>query len=80
MVDDEKFNVSGKWERDHDSRIWEWLDIQVKESEYEILKKIATSKVTKIRYEGKQYHDDRTLTQKEKDIIKKTLEIYDGLK
>ena len=80
MVDDEKFNISGSWERDHDSRIWEWMDIAVKENEYQMLKKIANSKTTKVRYEGTQYHDDRTLTQKEKDIIKKTLEIYDNLK
>lgn len=80
MVDDEKFNISGKWERDHNSKIWEWMDISVKDEEYQILKKIANSKTTKIRYEGTQYHDDRTLTQKEIAIIKKTLEIYDGLK
>ena len=80
MVDDEKFTINGNWERDHNSGIWEWLDIPVEKSEYEMLKKIANSKVTKIRYEGTQYHDDRTLTSKEKDIIKKTLEIYDALK
>jgi hypothetical protein len=80
MVDDEKFNISGSWERDHDSRIWEWLDIAVQEREYQMLKKIANSKTTKVRYEGNKYHDDRALTQEEKDIIKKTLEIYDGVK
>lgn len=80
MIDDEKFEVSGNWERDHNSGIWEWLDIPVEQKEYEILRKIANSKTTKIRYEGTQYHDDRTLTSKEKDIIKKTLEVYDGLK
>jgi hypothetical protein len=80
MIDNEKFNVSGKWERDNNSGIWEWLDIPVDETEYIILKKIVNSKTAKVRYEGKQYHEDRNITEKEKSIIKKTLEIYDALK
>lgn len=80
MIDGEKFDIDGNWERDHDSDIWEWLDIPVEDKEYQILKKIADSKTTKIRYIGNQYHDDRTITAKEKEIIKKTLEIYDIVK
>lgn len=79
LIDGEKFNITGNWETDHNSGIWEWLDIQVRESERMILDKLINSKLAKIRYEGRQYHDDRTITSKEKSIIKKTLEIYDNL-
>lgn len=80
LVDGEKFEITGNWERDHNSGIWEWLDISVGESERYILEKIANSKSAKIRYNGTQYYNDRTMTRKEKSIIKKTLEIYDNLK
>jgi hypothetical protein len=80
LIDDEKFYISGNWERDNNSQIWEWLDIQVRQNEYSILEKIASSKSAKIRYEGNQYYKDRNITSKEKSIIKKTLEIYDLLK
>lgn len=80
LVDDEKFTISGTWERDNNSTIWEWLDMPVGESELMILEKIANSKSAKIRYIGSQYHNDRTITSKEKSIIKKTLDVYNELK
>lgn len=80
LVDGEQYTITGTWERDNNSGIWEWLDMQVGQSERIILDRIANSETAKVRYEGTQYHDDRTITKKEKDIIKKTLEIYDNLK
>lgn len=80
LVDGEKFEITGNWERDHNSGIWEWLDISVGETERYILEKIANSKSAKIRYNGTQYYNDRTITKKEKSIIRKTLEIYNNLK
>lgn len=80
LVDGDKFTITGKWERDNKSNIWEWLDIAVGTSEEYILERIANSKSAKIRYEGTQYHNDRIITSKEKSIIKKTLDIYKVLK
>lgn len=80
LIDGEQFTISGTWERDNNSGIWEWLDMQVRTNERIILDKLANSKSAKVRYEGRQYHNDRTITSKEKSIIKKTLEIYDNLK
>lgn len=80
LIDGEKYTITGNWEKDHNSGIWEWLDIEVKANQLRILNKIANSKSTKVRYEGTKYHDDRTITSKEKSIIRKTLEIYDSLK
>jgi hypothetical protein len=79
LVDDEKFTLTGSWKKDNDSRIWEWLDINVGNSEYLLLKKIANSKTAKVRYVGMQYYKDRIITRKEKSIIKRTLDTYDGL-
>lgn len=79
MIDGEKFIISGNWERDNNTDIWEWLDIAVNESELIMLEKLGNSKVAKVRYEGNQYHKDRTITTKEKNIIKKTLQIYENL-
>ena len=80
LVDGEKYPVSGNWERDNDGgRIWEWLDLPVEPSGVMLLEKIANSQTTKVRFVGNKYHNDRTLTKKEKDIIKNTLEIYQAL-
>lgn len=79
LIDGEQYTISGNWERDNNSGIWEWLDLQVGTNERIILDKLANSESAKVRYEGRQYHDDRTITSKEKDIIKKTLEIFDDL-
>jgi len=80
LVDGEQFTITGSWQRDNNSEIWEWLDMHVGESELIILDRIANSENAKVRYEGTQYYKDRTITKKEKDIIRKTLEIYDNLK
>ncbi len=80
MIDGEKYTVTGNWERDNNSDIWEWLDLSVEENELLILEKLVNSKDAKVRYEGRQYHNDRTISSKEKSIIKKTLEIYNNLK
>ncbi len=80
LIDGEQYTITGDWEKDNDSGIWEWLDMSVGETERIILDRLVNSESAKIRYEGRQYHDDRTITKKEKDIIKKTLEIYDNVK
>lgn len=80
LIDGEKFTITGNWKSDNNTKIWEWLDIYVRNAEHKILEKIAKSKSAKIRYIGNQYHKDRSLTRKEKNIIKKTLEIYNNLK
>ena len=79
LIDGEQFTITGNWERDNNSRIWEWLDMQVGINELSILSKLANSESAKVRYEGRKYYDDRTITSKEKDIIKKTLDIYKDL-
>jgi hypothetical protein len=53
--------------------IWEWIDIPVQDRELEILRAIAGSRKAVIRYEGKQYYQDRTISNAEKQAIKNVL-------
>ena len=61
-------------QRDHNTDVWEWIDINVGEGEDIILYDIIHSKQTKIRFVGYQYHYDWTLPAK---TIKGLKEIYD---
>lgn len=59
--------------------IWEWLDRQVGTSEYEIIKAVANGKDVKIRFSGKDYHKDKTITQQQKTALKNVLDAYEAL-
>lgn len=61
-------------QRDNNTEVWEWIDINVGEGEDIILYDIIHSKQTKIRFVGYQYHYDWTLPAK---TIKGLKEIYD---
>jgi hypothetical protein len=69
----------GDVERDNDTNVWEWYDINPTSENLEMLKAISVSKKAIIRCEGDQYHDDRTITASEKTALKKVLIVYDGL-
>ena len=79
LIDGTKYEIAGNFERDNNSTIWEWLDINVDSKQRLMLNKLSKSKIAKVRYSGDKYHKDRTITSKEKSIIRKTLEVYDGL-
>ena len=79
LIDGIKYEISGNFKRDNNSTIWEWLDLSVGDKERNILEMLANSKKAKVRYEGDKYYKDRTITSKEKSIIRKTLKVYDGL-
>lgn len=79
LIDGLTFEVRGNFKRDNNSTIWEWLDMKVGDDEKVILELLANSKKAKVRYTGNKYYKDRTITSKEKSIIRKTLKVYDGL-
>ena len=56
--------------------IWEWFDESADENLKTIMKAIANSKSAKIKMVGRQYFDIKTVTSKQKESIKKTLELY----
>jgi len=46
---------------------------------YSIIKAIINSKVAKIRFNGKQYYDDRIISQSEKKALQNVLLAYETL-
>lgn len=81
VVDDVQYPLKNlKFERDNSSSIWEWSDLLIDDASMKIVQSIADSKKTVIRFEGKQYYKDYTVTDKEKKCIKDTLYAFNALK
>lgn len=60
--------------------IWEWMDETVSTEREAMLRAIAASKKTTIRYNGKQYYKDRVVSDSEKKMISDVLIAFDYLK
>lgn len=83
-VDDKTYTITedsyGEIKTDNGTGgIWEWLDRKVGYSEFEIIEAIANGKNVKIRFSGKDYHKDRTITYSEKLALKNVLNAYEAL-
>lgn len=82
-----KFSIDGKvWDytpnkmnNDHDTRIWEWFDDEVDSYNSDLVNAIASAKEVKVRFIGKQYHDERRISKENIKSIQKTLEYYKAL-
>jgi hypothetical protein len=73
-------NSYGEIKTDHgNGGIWEWLDRQVGNPEYEIIKAVAYGKEVKIRFIGKDYHKDKTITEQQKIALRNVLDAYEAL-
>lgn len=59
--------------------IWEYVDIEVGESEIELLRAIAESERTIVRFQGDDYYDDFTVKDSDKQAIKEMLLVYEAL-
>lgn len=68
--------VNGQFERDNKQRIWEWADVSVSDLLYMHLLDMVNAKSVKIRYEGRQYHSERTLTRNEINALKSIINTY----
>lgn len=68
-----QFDASNS-KNDHNADVWEWIDIPVNTYESYMLKDIISSKQTKIRFNGSQYHYDWTLSS---NVIQGLKEIDD---
>ncbi|MEE1320435.1 MAG: hypothetical protein UHM85_02735, partial [Acutalibacteraceae bacterium] len=60
--------------------VWEYIDIEVGESEIEMLRAIANSKETIVRFQGDDYSSDFTVKSSDKAAIKQVLDAYEYLK
>lgn len=70
----------GEIETDNDSGdIWEWYDVPLNNELYNIIRDVINSKSVKLRYNGKQYYNDRTITGTEKQALKNILDAYEAL-
>lgn len=70
----------GEVEKDNDSGdIWEWYDVPLNNETYNIIKDVINSQTVKLRYNGKQYYKDRTITATERQGLKNILDAYEAL-
>jgi hypothetical protein len=68
-------------ERDNGGEeIWEWCDESVSDEMLPAFAKIARGKKVIVRYQGRQYFKDRTLSEKEKSAMLKMIQVYSQLK
>lgn len=63
-------------ERDNNADVWEWVDLSVGNVEDVIIQDIISSKQTKVRFVGSQYHHDWILSKKEVDGLKEIDDYY----
>lgn len=81
------FNIDGdnvtfipnNMERDNNyGRIWEWSD-EPASLESSLIEKIANAKSVKVKFNGDQYYDTRTMSSKQIEAFKQTLDYYKAL-
>lgn len=76
-IEEEKY---GEIEKDNGyGGIWEWLDRSVGKSELEIMKAVANGKDVKIRFIGKQYHNDKTISSTQKQALRNVLDAFEAM-
>ena len=66
----------GSFERDHNTDIWEWVDVNPSKHQLEILAAIGSAKESILRFEGQQYRKDVTLRKNDKVALKEVLAAY----
>ena len=68
--------ISGPFERDNNTTIWEWRDVVPDGYQLEVLRSLATAKEAILRFEGMQYRRDVTLSAGDKKAILEVLAAY----
>ena len=84
VVDGKKYTKTFNYfdlTRDNDyGDVWEYVDMNVKESDIKILQSIVDSDETIVRFEGDHYYYDITVSSGDKSAIKDILIMYEYLK
>lgn len=76
-IEEEKY---GEIETDNgNGGIWEWLDRAVTKRELEIMKAVANGKSVKIRFIGKQYYKDKTISSKQKRALRNVIDAFEAM-
>lgn len=71
--------ISGSFNRDHNTTIWEWVDIVPDAYQLSVLRSLAEAPEAILRFEGQQYRKDATLSQGDKKAILEMLAAYSVL-
>ncbi len=71
--------ISGSFERDNNSTIWEWMDVSPDDYQIEVLRSLANANEAILRFEGDQYRKDVKLSAGDKKAIREVLEAYEVL-
>jgi len=80
VADGQRFERTGtKFERDNDSKIWEWYDENLSASDLQMIKAVIDSKEAVIRFNGRQYRKDKTITSDQKTALQNVLYAYKAL-
>lgn len=82
------FNIDGENERfvpehmetdcGYGGRIWEWCD-EPATYNMSLIQKIANAKSVKMKFNGRQYYNTRTMSRQQINAIKETLSFYNAL-
>lgn len=69
--------VSGSFERDNNSSIWEWVDVTPSEYQILVLRSLAESSEAILRFTGNQYSRDVKFSAGDKKAIREVLAAYE---
>lgn len=72
--------ISGRFDRDSNSSIWEWVDTTPDGYQIEVMRSLSEATEAILRFEGDQYHKDVTLSSGDKRAIRETLAAYEAIK
>lgn len=57
--------------------VWEYIDVEVEDSDIDLLKKIASSNETIVRFQGDDYSHDFTISESDKQAIRDVIMVYE---
>jgi hypothetical protein len=73
-------SASSDFDRDNaGGTIWEWRDTKPNAEQMALLKTITTANEVTVRFYGRQYHDDRLLSLRDKRSLAQILRVYELL-
>jgi hypothetical protein len=72
--------VSGRFETDHNSDIWEWVDVTPSSYQIAVLRSLADSKEAILRFTGGKYRRDVKFSAGDKRAIREVLMAYEVLR
>jgi hypothetical protein len=60
-------------------KIWEWCDHSLSEADKELIYALANAKSAKMKIIGRQYYEEKTVSQEQIKSIKQTIDLYNAL-